>query len=169
MQTNRRDKTREKEKCATDVLIINGGCGIRFVSRISNCADGALGYAVLRLENVGLGDKHTDSHPRAYTNQPTEQKSDERHKERHHGQDMGLVHTRTGLAQATEDALLRAFGFWCHPSSHTRIHMSIHIHTLSTTLWPSSLFSRGMGCCIGTGLYRLRRLLSYRGGPSGDG
>lgn len=80
--------------------------------------------------------------PRAYTNQPTKEKRkmiDDTKRDK--ARDMELVHTRTGLAQATKDPLLRAFGFWCHPILH---------QSLSTTLWPSSLFSRDMGRCIGT-------------------
>lgn len=72
--------------------------------------------------------------------------------------DMELVHTRTGLAQAIKDPLLRAFGSWCHPPS-------ILIHYFMAELSIQS----GHGSLHWYGLDRLRGLLSYRGGPSGDG
>jgi hypothetical protein len=75
-------------------------------------------------------------------------------------QDMELVHTRTGLAQAIMDPLLRAFGFLVpsHPPS-------ILIHYFMAELSIQS----GHGLLHWYGLDRLRGLLSYRGGPSGDG
>lgn len=83
---------------------------------------------------------------------------------------MGLVHTRTGLAQATEDPLLQAFDFSCHPIlpyKHPHEHPYL-IHYFMAELVIQSAHGL-LHWCTKLGLDRLRGLLSYRVGPSGDG
>jgi hypothetical protein len=99
-----------------------------------------------------VGDEHTHHTPSAYASQPTNSQKGKNmtdyRRTRHQRQDMGLVHTLAQVLHKRPRTLYcKLLIFRAIPSFHTSIHMNIH--TLSTTLWPSSLFSRRMGCCIG--------------------
>lgn len=154
IQTNGRDKTRDEKKCVRDVLIINGGCGSRSVRWI---VDG--GQPAERIVDYG----HTYHALRAYGQAPKNKKpprrkkltDDDTHKTQETPSETWELCT---LAQAcTGDEGPSFCEPWCHPHPHP--HPSTTHPYLSTTLWPSSLFSRDMGRCIGTGQDRFRGLL----------